>query len=36
VRDTVDWLVAEGAHRDWSGTYLERFVDYAAEDAALG
>jgi nucleoside-diphosphate-sugar epimerase len=36
VRDTVDWLVAEGAHQDWSGTYLERFVDYAAEDAALG
>jgi nucleoside-diphosphate-sugar epimerase len=33
VRETCTWLVEEGAHRDWSGTYLGRYFDYAAEDA---
>jgi hypothetical protein len=23
------------AYRDWSSTYLERYLDYRAEDAAL-
>jgi nucleoside-diphosphate-sugar epimerase len=35
VRDTVAWLVEDGAHRDWSGTYLGKFFDYDAEDAAI-
>ncbi|MCW2975395.1 MAG: Reductase [Actinomycetia bacterium] len=35
VGETCDWLVEEGAHRDWSGTYLGRYFDYAAEDALL-
>lgn len=35
VRATVEWLLDGGAQRDWSGTYLERFFDYAAEDEML-
>jgi hypothetical protein len=35
VRETVQWLVRESAARDWRGTYLERFFDYAADDAAI-
>lgn len=35
VRETCAWLVEEVAHRDWSGTYLGRYFDYAAEDALL-
>jgi nucleoside-diphosphate-sugar epimerase len=35
VRETCEWLVEDGAHRDWSGTYLGRYFDYAAEDALL-
>jgi nucleoside-diphosphate-sugar epimerase len=35
VRETCAWLVEEGAHRDWSGTYLGRYFDYPAEDALL-
>jgi nucleoside-diphosphate-sugar epimerase len=36
VRETVAWLAEEAAARDWSGTYLARYFDYAAEDALLG
>ncbi len=36
VRETCAWLVGELERgRDWSGTYLEASLDYAAEDAAL-
>jgi nucleoside-diphosphate-sugar epimerase len=36
VRETCAWLVGElEAGRDWSGTYLEGMLDYAAEDAAI-
>jgi nucleoside-diphosphate-sugar epimerase len=34
VRETCSWLVPE-AYRDWSATYLQRFLDYSAEDAIL-
>ena len=33
VRETCSWLAADT--RDWSGTYMGRFFDYAAEDALL-
>jgi nucleoside-diphosphate-sugar epimerase len=32
VEDTVAWLVAGAAARDWSETYLGRFFEYEAED----
>ena len=34
VRETCAWLVP-AAYRDWSSTYLERYLDYRAEDTAL-
>jgi nucleoside-diphosphate-sugar epimerase len=34
VRETAAWLAAEPP--DISGTYLERYFDYAAEDSVLG
>lgn len=34
VRETCAWLVPE-AYRDWSSTYLQRYLDYSAEDALL-
>jgi nucleoside-diphosphate-sugar epimerase len=36
VRATCEWLVRDGAHQDWSHTYMGRFFDYEAEDAVLG
>jgi nucleoside-diphosphate-sugar epimerase len=35
VRATCSWLAEEAPRRDWSGTYLGRYFDYAAEDAVL-
>jgi nucleoside-diphosphate-sugar epimerase len=34
VRETCAWLVPR-AYRDWSSTYLQRYLDYRAEDVAL-
>ena len=36
VKETCAWIVGElESGRDWSGTYLEETLDYAAEDEAL-
>jgi nucleoside-diphosphate-sugar epimerase len=34
VRETCAWLVPK-AYRDWSSTYLQRYLDYRAEDTML-
>jgi nucleoside-diphosphate-sugar epimerase len=33
VRATCAWLAEEAPRRDWTGTYLGKYFDYAAEDA---
>jgi nucleoside-diphosphate-sugar epimerase len=36
VKETCGWIVGElESGRDWSGTYLEATLDYAAEDEAM-
>ncbi|MEN3340980.1 MAG: hypothetical protein V7644_384 [Actinomycetota bacterium] len=35
VVETCAWLVAEAPRRDWSGTYIEKYLRYAFEDAFL-
>ena len=35
VRATCAWLAEEAPRRDWTGTYLGKYFDYAAEDVLL-
>ncbi len=35
VHATCAWLAEEAPRRDWTGTYLGKYFDYAAEDALL-
>jgi nucleoside-diphosphate-sugar epimerase len=34
VRETCSWLIPK-AYGDWTSTYLQRYLDYSAEDAIL-